>query len=140
MPEDSPLYDLTLLLSTEVEDEQRTNILSEVENAISSAGGSIERRNDWGVRPMAFRIQHQSEADYRLLQFTGPPALLESLSHSLRIADDVLRFRIIKVVPGTPAAPESAPPVIGAAAHGGSSRDGTGRDGSGRDGSGESER
>jgi hypothetical protein len=44
--------------------------------------------------------------------FTGPPALLESLSHTLRIDDAVLRFRIIKVLPGTPPAPDSPPPVL----------------------------
>ena len=61
---------------------------------------------------MTFRINHQREAAYHMLQFTGPVALLESLSHSLRIADGVLRFRIIKVAPGTPPAPETPPPVI----------------------------
>ena len=58
-----------------------------------------------GPAPMTYRINHQAEAEYHLLQFTGPPALLESLSHSLRIADAVLRFRIIKVLPGTPRRP-----------------------------------
>jgi small subunit ribosomal protein S6 len=112
MAKPPPLYDLTLLLSTTSEDEERARILSEVEAAISSGGGSIERNDDWGTRPMTYRINHQRDAEYHLLQFTGPPALLESLSHSLRIADGVLRFRIIKVIPGTPPAPDSAPPVI----------------------------
>ena len=67
---------------------------------------------------MAYRINHQGEAEYHLLQFTGPPSLLETLSHSLRIADGVLRFRIIKVIPGTPPAPDSAPPVIAPVAAG----------------------
>jgi hypothetical protein len=40
---------------------------------------------------------------------------LESLSHTLRIADSVLRFRVIKVVPGTPEAPEGAPPILAGA-------------------------
>jgi small subunit ribosomal protein S6 len=118
MAEQTPLYDLTLLLSTSAPDEERSRILSEVEAAISSGGGSIERNQDWGTRPMTYRIAHQSDAEYHLLQFTGPPSLLESLNHSLRIADGVLRFRIIKVVPGTPPAPESAPPVIAPVAAG----------------------
>ncbi len=112
MAPQAPLYDLTLLLSTNAPDEERSRILSEVETAISGAGGSIERNDDWGTRPMTYRINHQGDAEYHLLQFTGPTSLLESLNHSLRIADEVLRFRIIKVVPGTPPAPESAPPVI----------------------------
>jgi small subunit ribosomal protein S6 len=118
MAEQMPLYDLMLLLSTTSEAEERSKILADVESAIASAGGSVERNDAWGVRPLTFRIRHQSEADYHLLQFTGPASLLESLSHSLRIADDVLRFRIIKNLPGTPAAPESAPPVIAGTHHG----------------------
>lgn len=69
-------------------------------------------RQDWGRRPTTFRINHQTEAEYHLLQFAGPPSLLESLSHNLHIADGVLRFRIIKVLPGTPAAPDAPPPVL----------------------------
>jgi small subunit ribosomal protein S6 len=115
MPEANRLYDLTLLLSTEAAEDDRAKILSDVESAISDGGGSIERRDDWGTRPLTFRINHQRDADYHLLQFTGPPSLLESLSHSLHITDNVLRFRIIKVIPGTPPAPDSPPPVIATA-------------------------
>jgi len=84
--------------------------------AISSGGGSIERNDDWGRRPMAYEIRHHPEAEYHLLQFKAPPTLLEELSHTLRITDGVLRFRVIKVRPGTPAAPSSPPPVVAAAA------------------------
>lgn len=116
MPETSPLYDLTLLLSTTVEDERRAKILADVESAIGAASGTVERHDKWGTRPMTYRIDHQAEAEYHLLQFHGPTALLESLSHSLRIDDAVLRFRIIKVLPGTPEPPTSLPPVTSAPA------------------------
>src|SRR5690348_10055265 len=108
MAQTASLYDLVLLLSKSATDEDRQAILSEVESAISSSGGSIERNQEWGSRPLTYRIRHEGEADYHLVQFTGPASLLESLSHSLRISDTVLRFRIIKVIPGTPPAPESA--------------------------------
>jgi small subunit ribosomal protein S6 len=115
MPQETPLYDLTLLLSTAAPEEDRAKVLSDVESAIAGAGGSIERRDDWGTRPLTYRINHQRDAEYHLLQFTGPPSLLENLSHSLRITDNVLRFRIIKVTPGTPPAPDSPPPVVATA-------------------------
>jgi small subunit ribosomal protein S6 len=118
MPKDPTIYDLMLLLSTSSEEDQRAKVLSDVESAISSGGGLIERKADWGTRPLTYRISHQREAEYHLLQFTGPPSLLETLSHDLRITDGVLRFRIIKVLPGTPALPESAPPVVATAAAG----------------------
>ena len=63
---------------------------------------------------MAYRIEHQTDAEYHLLQFHGPASLLESLSHTLRIDDGVLRFRVVKVLPGTPAAPDSPPPIASA--------------------------
>jgi small subunit ribosomal protein S6 len=120
MAKPAPLYDLMLLLSTEVEDDERAKILADVESAIAAAGGSVERNDDWGRRTMTFEIDHKPEAAYRLLQFTGPSSLLDSLSHSLRIDDGVLRFRIIKVRPGTPPAPEppAATPVGVAASAG----------------------
>ncbi|MDE3131555.1 MAG: 30S ribosomal protein S6 [Acidobacteriota bacterium] len=116
MSKDPILYDLVLLLSAEAEEETRTKLVGEVETMIAAAGGSVSRKQAWGQRPTTYRINHQSEADYHLLQFTGPTSLLESLSHTLRIADIVLRFRIIKVLPGTPEAPESAPPILAGSA------------------------
>jgi small subunit ribosomal protein S6 len=116
MAKAAPLYDLTLLLSTSTEDDRRAKIVTDVEAAIAAAGGSVQRRDDWGTRPMTYQIDHQAEAEYHLLQFSGPSSLLESLSHTLRIDDGVLRFRIIKVLPGTPPAPDSPPPVLVATA------------------------
>jgi small subunit ribosomal protein S6 len=120
MPNATPLYDLVLMLSMSADDEQRAKMVSDVETAIAAGDGSVQRRDDWGTRPLTFRIRHEAEAEYHLLQFTGPSSLLESLSHSLRIADDVLRFRIIKVLPGTPAPPDSPPPVVATVAGGSS--------------------
>ena len=112
MASEAIVYDLVLLLSMKSDDEARAKVLADVEAAISTAGGSVSRNQEWGRRPTAFPIRHETEAEYHLLQFSGPTSLLESLSHSLGIADEVLRYRIIKVVPGTPPAPDSAPPVL----------------------------
>jgi ribosomal protein S6 len=121
MPDDTRIYDLMLLLSTSVEEEQRAKILADVDTAISSAGGSVVHNGDWGTRPLAYRIEHQDGAEYHLLQFSGPPSLLDSLNHSLRITDGVLRFRMIKVLPGTPPPPRPEPaPVVHATTTGAS--------------------
>jgi small subunit ribosomal protein S6 len=116
MAKDPTLYDLVLLLSMSADEETRAKLVAEVESMIVAAGGTVTRQQAWGQRPTTYRINHQTEAEYHLLQFTGPTALLETLSHNLRIADTVLRFRIIKVTPGTPEAPDSAPPVLVGAA------------------------
>ena len=124
MAKEPTLYDLVLLLSMNSEDDARAKIVSDTEAAITTAGGTLKRNQSWGRRPTTFPINHESEAEYHLLQFNGPTSLLESLSHTLSIADEVLRFRIIKVVPGTPDAPESAPPILVGAPSSGPASDG----------------
>jgi small subunit ribosomal protein S6 len=101
----SPTYDLMLMLDTEATDERREKILADVEATIGRHGTLVSRR-DWGTRPMSYEIRHKADADYRLFQFDGPPELLEQLERSLRITDGVVRFRIIKLRPGTPPPPE----------------------------------
>ena len=116
------LYDLMLMLDAEAPSERREEILRNVEAAIA-ASGSIESKHDWGVRRLAYEITHRAEADYHLLQFTGSRELLESLQRTLRLTDGIVRFRIIKVRPGTPPPPavRSAPPAAEAADRGRSS-------------------
>lgn len=112
MPSDPTIYDLVLLLSLESDEDTRARALTDVEAAIGSGGGTLVRQQAWGRRPISYQIDHQGEAEYHLLQFSGPPALLESLSHSLGIADEVLRFRIIRVLPGTPEVSDNPPAVL----------------------------
>jgi small subunit ribosomal protein S6 len=115
MPAPPRLYDLMLVISTAVEDERRAKIVSDVEAQITGGGGSVERQDDWHSRPLAYEIRHQGEGEYHLLQFTGSGSLLDAVSHNLRIDDAVLRFRIIKVLPGTPPPPDAPPPVLAGA-------------------------
>ena len=98
------VYDLMLLLDASAPDERRARIVSDVEAAISS-GGSLIAKHDWGRRNLAYEIRHQADAEYHLFQFDGPSELLQRLGHSLKIADGVLRFRIIRLKPGAPLPP-----------------------------------
>src|ERR671914_1808941 len=111
----APLYDLILLLDTTIEQERRDTILANVEDAIARAG-EIVGGHDWGNRHTVYEVHKQSEADYHLLQFRGPSSLLEQLDHNLKITDGILRFRIIRLRPGTPAPPDLRPAAMAAAA------------------------
>jgi small subunit ribosomal protein S6 len=104
----APLYDLMLLLDTSAPEEQRKKILSDVESMVS-ASGEIVGNHDWGTRSLAYEIGHRPDAEYHLLQFHGPAELLANLQRTLRITDGVVRFRIIKLAPGTPAPPPPRP-------------------------------
>ena len=117
MATEAPLYDLTLMLDSAIDDDRRLTILANVEEAIDRAG-EIVSRHDWGVRNTAYEIRHKADADYHLLQFHGPRELLEQLDHNLKITDGVLRFRIIKLRPGTPPPPDLRAAAAAAAPEG----------------------
>jgi small subunit ribosomal protein S6 len=114
MAREAPVYDLNLLLDSSLEDDRRDTILANVEEAIDRSG-EIVSRHDWGVRTTAYEVRKRADADYHLLQFRGAPELLAALDHNLKITDGVLRFRIIKLRPGTPAPPDLRPAAATAA-------------------------
>src|SRR3954453_5004325 len=97
-------YDLMVLLDADAPEERRTSAVAEIEKMIGDQGEMLGV-HEWGVRRMAFEIDHHSEAEYRLYQFSGGNDLLERLRHSLKIMDGVLRFRIIRLKPGAPPPP-----------------------------------
>ena len=104
MAAEQPIYDLMLLLDPEATDEQRAKVLADVERIIGG-GGEIVGDQDWGLRNMAYEIRHKPDAQYRLLQFHGGSEILRELDRTLHIADGLVRFRIIKLKPGTPPLP-----------------------------------
>jgi small subunit ribosomal protein S6 len=100
-----PLYDLVLMLDSSAEDARRAEILKNVEDAVGK-GGEVVNKQEWGARAMAYEIGHKKDAEYHLLQFHGTPDLLSQLDRTLRITDEVVRFRVIKLAPGTPPPPD----------------------------------
>lgn len=103
------VYDLVVLLDAAAEDSVREKVLSELQSLIS-AGGELLRHDDWGDRQTAYPIEHRTDAEYHLFQLHATPALLDQLQRTLRITDGVVRFRIIKLKPGTPDAPDMRAP------------------------------
>jgi small subunit ribosomal protein S6 len=97
----APTYDLVILLDPEVEEATRTKIVADARAAIESRGEFL-RHDEWGVRALTYPIDHKTNAEYHLLQFHATPELLENLNRTLRIADEVVRFRIIKLAPEMP--------------------------------------
>src|SRR5947209_4558049 len=101
-------YDLMLNLDPNAPEGRGDAILGDVRGMVES-GGSMIGEHDWGMRRMSFEIDHRPEGAYHLFQFEGNNELLERIDHTLKITDGVLRFRIIKVKPGSPAPPPPRP-------------------------------
>ncbi|MGA8364381.1 MAG: 30S ribosomal protein S6 [Solirubrobacteraceae bacterium] len=120
----APTYDLVLLLDPQAEEALRTKILADTRDAIAAAG-EVVREDDWGSRALAYPIERKTDAEYHLLQFHArTPELLAELDRTLRITDGIMRFRIVKLAPGTPDPPDmpaaasaGAPPARQAETH-----------------------
>ncbi len=105
----APTYDLVLLLDPQAEETARAKILADAQATIQ-AQGELLRHDEWGDRTLSYPIDRKAVAEYHLLQFHArAPELLSVLDRSLRIADDILRFRIVKLKPGVAAAPDMRP-------------------------------
>ncbi len=105
-----PTYDLVLVLDPQAEEAVRAKIVADAVSAIEGQGRLVSQES-WGERPLSYPIDRHANGEYHLLQFHAPvKQLLADLDHTLRITDDVLRFRIVKLAPGTP-----PPPDMGAA-------------------------
>ncbi len=112
----APTYDLVLLLDPQAEEPVRTKIVADAKEAIG-AKGEVVHHDAWGERALAYPIDHKTTAEYHLLQFHATQVeLIAELNRTLHITDGVIRFRINKLKPGTPAAPDmrpgAAPPVV----------------------------
>jgi small subunit ribosomal protein S6 len=101
-------YDLMVLLDPEADEDARASVLERIKSQIESGDATLKGDSDWGMRRLAYEIDHRNEAQYHLFQFEAAPAVLSELDRTLSIDDIVLRFRTIKL-PGE--APEAAPPA-----------------------------
>lgn len=102
----APTYDLVLLLDPQADETTRAKLVADTRSAIE-ADGELLRHDSWGERALSYPIERRASAEYHLLQFhVSTTELLNGLDRTLRIADPVLRFRIVKLAPGVPAPPD----------------------------------
>ena len=102
----APTYDLVMLLDPQAEETHRAKIVADAREAIE-AQGELLRHDEWGERRADLPDRSQ---DQRRVPPAAVPRARRScsatLNRTLRIADEVIRFRIIKLAPGTPDAPD----------------------------------
>lgn len=89
-------YELVLVISPEVVDEQLEARVDDVSRFITERGGVISSVEQWGKRKLAYPIGHFAEGNYVLSKFEFKPALCKQLEASLQISEDVLRYLLIR--------------------------------------------
>ena len=90
-------YELVLVISPEVAEEEFEATIDNVSRFISGKGGVISDIERWGKRKLAYPIRHFVEGSYVLARFKMKPASGKELEANLRISEEVLRHLLIRV-------------------------------------------
>jgi small subunit ribosomal protein S6 len=91
-------YELMVIIDGDVEDPKAQSWVKTVTDGISAAGGSIHGRPDWwGKRQFAYPINRKETGYYLVVVALAPGGALEVLERTLRLADDVVRHKLIRL-------------------------------------------
>ena len=86
------LYESVFIARQDITSAQVEAMADEFAEIITSAGGSIKKREYWGLRSLAYRIKKNRKGHYVMFNLeTGPEALRE-YERIMGLNEDVLRF------------------------------------------------
>ena len=86
------LYESVFIARQDITSAQVEAMADDFAEIITSAGGSIKKREYWGLRSLAYRIKKNRKGHYVMLNMeTGPEALRE-YERIMGLNEDVLRF------------------------------------------------
>lgn len=89
-------YELMLLLTPNLDEEARAELLDKVEKLITSEKGIVDNVESWGKRKLAFEIDDLTDGDYAVIDFHADPSSIAEIDRVLRINDSVVRFMIVR--------------------------------------------
>ncbi len=92
-------YELLFIANPELDSAAFENLLGKVNGYLQAAGGVVYHTEDWGLRRMAYPIQHYREGHYYLIRFTMDSLKVKGFERNLYLAEGVMRELITLDVP-----------------------------------------
>ena len=90
-------YEELFILKPDATEEEVDQVVEQIQQVITSQGGSAEKVDKWGVRKLAYSIQKQKEGFYVLVQFSSVPETVKEIERRLRVSDAVLKFLTVRI-------------------------------------------
>ncbi len=87
-------YELVMVLSPEVGDEEVTATVERVTGFVAERGGSVVDQEHWGLRRLAYPIRNFQEGNYILTRFTLDSQDVRELDRTLTASQDLLRHLV----------------------------------------------
>lgn len=86
-------YALTIVLKPDLEEKSRRGIL----DSISKKVDKVEKEDFWGVKDLAYPIQHLKKGWYAHYLFSAEPQKIAPLDKALKVEEDVIRYLLVRI-------------------------------------------
>ncbi len=84
-----------LILPAEADEALVTTAVDRITKVISPTGGEVTKLDRWGRKRFAYEVDRQTEGYFVVLRFTAEPTTLQELDRTLKIADEVIRSKVL---------------------------------------------
>jgi small subunit ribosomal protein S6 len=102
-------YECMLILPAEADEALVSTAVERISKTVAQGGGSVGGLDRWGRRRFAYEIAHQNEGYYVVVRFSAEPAVQAELDRVLRLADEVIRHKVMVLPTRAKAASSPAP-------------------------------
>ena len=89
-------YELAVVLTTKIEDEERAASIEKIKEVIARFGGVVTNVDEWGKKRLAYEIQKMKEGYYYFIHFEAEATVPGEVEQRIRIMDNVLRYLCVK--------------------------------------------
>lgn len=90
------LYEIAVVLHPDLEIDL-DSASAKVEKIITAAKGKIVKKDNWGKRKLAYKINKQDWGIYIFYQVELEPEAVASIDGSLRITEEVMRYLVVSL-------------------------------------------
>ncbi len=92
-----PLYESVVIARQDISSTQVDTLADDLTKILEDNGGSVAKREHWGLRSLTFRIKKNRKGHYMLFNVDAPAAAITEYERLMRINEDVLRYLTIRV-------------------------------------------
>ena len=89
-------YELAVVVSAKIEDEERNAVVDKCKAEIERFGATIKEVDDWGKKRLAYEIQKMKEAFYYFIRFDAESTAPAEIESRVSIMDNVIRYLIVR--------------------------------------------
>jgi small subunit ribosomal protein S6 len=90
-------YELMVICEGELDESTVAGVINRITAEVDEVGGRIATTDKWGKRRFAYEINHKHEGFYVVFEITAEPGALDHLENTLRLADEVVRHKLIRL-------------------------------------------